>query len=340
MSDRSERDAATADAIELPTGGPTELPTEGPTLADVQAAAARIAPHAHRTPVMRSSAIDEILGATLHFKCENLQKVGAFKFRGACNTLLSLSDAEIENGIATHSSGNHGAAVSLAAQLRGTSSVVVMPSNTSAVKQAAVAHYGARIVHCEPNEESRTRTLDSIVEEEGRTLVHPFDDVRVIAGQGTAALEFIEQVPDLDVVITPVGGGGLLSGTAIAISALRPEIRIIGAEPAAADDTYRSFRAGHIIPVGVPDTIADGLRTTVGALTFPIISRHVEDIVRVSEESIVEAMRLTWQRTKLIIEPSAAVPLAALLEGLVEMRGARVGIILSGGNVDLDALPW
>jgi threonine dehydratase len=332
MNDRSQGDAGTADAI--------GSPTDGPTLADVQAAAARIAPHAHRTPVMHSTAIDEMLGASLHFKCENLQKVGAFKFRGACNTLLSLGDAEIENGIATHSSGNHGAAVALAAQLRGTSSVVVMPSNTSAVKQAAVAHYGARIVHCEPNEESRTSTLESIVAEEGRTLVHPFDDMRVIAGQGTAALEFLEQVPDLDVVITPVGGGGLLSGTATTVSALRPEIRIVGAEPAAADDTYRSFRAGHIIPVGVPDTIADGLRTTVGELTFPIIARHVEDIVRVSEESIVEAMRLTWQRTKLIIEPSAAVPLAALLESLVEIRGARVGIILSGGNVDLDALPW
>jgi threonine dehydratase len=313
---------------------------ESPSLADVQAAAARIAPHAHRTPVMRCSAIDEIVGASLHFKCENFQKVGAFKFRGACNTLLSLSDKQIENGIATHSSGNHGAAVALAAQLRGTSSVVVMPSNTSAVKQAAVAHYGARIVHCEPNEESRTRTLDTIIEGESRTLVHPFNDVRVIAGQGTAALEFVEQVPDLDIVMAPVGGGGLLSGTATAVAALSPRTRIIGAEPAAADDTYRSFRAGHIIPVGVPNTIADGLRTTVGELTFPIITRHVADIVRVSEEAIVEAMRLTWQRTKLIIEASAAVPLAALLEGAVDVRNARVGIIISGGNVDLDALPW
>ncbi|GMQ74904.1 MAG: pyridoxal-phosphate dependent enzyme [Gammaproteobacteria bacterium] len=311
-----------------------------PSLADVQAAAARIAPHAHRTPVMRCSAIDEMLGASLHFKCENLQKVGAFKFRGACNTLLSLSDKQVENGVATHSSGNHGAAVALAAQIRGTSSVVVMPSNSSAVKQAAVAHYGARIVHCEPNEESRTRTLEAIIEDEGRTLVHPFDDARVIAGQGTAALEFVEQVPDLDVVMAPVGGGGLLGGTATAVAALSPQTRIIGAEPAAADDTYRSFRAGHIIPVGVPDTIADGLRTTVGELTFPIITRHVADIVRVSEEAIVEAMRLTWQRTKLIIEASAAVPLAALLEGALDVRDARVGVIISGGNVDLDALPW
>ncbi len=311
-----------------------------PSLADVQAAAARIAPHAHRTPVMRCTAIDEMLGASLHFKCENLQKVGAFKFRGACNTLLSLSDKELENGIATHSSGNHGAAVALAAQLRGTSSVVVMPSNTSAVKQAAVAHYGARIVHCEPNEDSRNRILETILEEQGRTLVHPFNDLRVIVGQGTAALEFIEQVSDLDVVMAPVGGGGLLSGTATAVSALSPGTRVIGAEPAGADDTYRSFRAGHIIPVGVPDTIADGLRTTVGELTFPIITRHVADIVRVSEEAIVEAMRLTWQRMKLVIEASAAVPLAALLEGTLDVRDARVGIIISGGNVDLDALPW
>jgi len=311
-----------------------------PSLADVQAAAARIAPHAHRTPVMRCSAIDEMLGAALHFKCENLQKVGAFKFRGACNTLLTLGDEQIQHGIATHSSGNHGAAVALAAQLRGTSSVVVMPSNTSAVKQTAVAHYGARIVHCEPNEESRTRTLEAIIAAEGRTLVHPFDDARIIAGQGTAALEFVEQVPDLDIMITPVGGGGLLSGTATVVTALSPQTRIIGAEPAAADDTYRSFRAGHIIPVDAPDTIADGLRTTVGEVTFPIITRHVADIVRVSEEAIVEAMRLTWERTKLIIEASAAVPLAALLEGAVDVRDARVGIIISGGNVDLDALPW
>jgi threonine dehydratase len=311
-----------------------------PSLADVKAAAARIAPYAHRTPVIRCTAIDEMLGASLHFKCENLQKVGAFKFRGACNTLLSLADREGENGIATHSSGNHGAAVALAAQLRGTSSVVVMPSNTSAVKEAAVAHYGARIIHCEPNEESRTRTLEAILEDEGRTLVHPFDDVRVIAGQGTAALEFLEQVPDLDIIMAPVGGGGLLSGTATVVAALSPGTRIVGAEPAAADDTYRSFRAGHIIPVGVPDTIADGLRTTIGELTFPIIRKHVADIVRVSEDAIVEAMRLTWQRTKHVIEASAAVPLAALLEGTLDVRDARVGIIISGGNVDLDALPW
>jgi threonine dehydratase len=306
----------------------------------VQAAAARIEPYIHHTPIMRCSAIDEIVGASVHFKCENLQKVGAFKFRGACNTVLSLSEKEIENGIATHSSGNHGAAVALAARLRGTTAVVVMPSNTSAVKQAAVAHYGARIVHCEPNDESRRRTLEAIIAEEGRTLVHPFDDVRVIAGQGTAALEFLEQVPDLDIIMTPVGGGGLLSGTATVVAALSPKTRVIGAEPAGADDTYQSFRAGHIIPVGVPDTIADGLRTTVGELTFPIIARHVSDIVRVSEEAIVEAMRLTWQRTKLIVEASAAVPLAALLEGTVDVRDARVGIIISGGNVDLDALPW
>jgi len=302
---------------------------ESPSLADVQAAAARIEPYIHHTPIMRCSAIDEIVGASVHFKCENLQKVGAFKFRGACNTVLSLSEKEIENGIATHSSGNHGAAVALAARLRGTTAVVVMPSNTSAVKQTAVDHYGARIVH-----------LEAIIAEEGRTLVHPFDDVRVIAGQGTAALEFLEQAPDLDIIMTPVGGGGLLSGTATVVAALSPKTRVIGAEPAGADDTYRSFRAGHIIPVGVPDTIADGLRTTVGELTFPIIARHVSDIVRVSEEAIVEAMRLTWQRTKLIVEASAAVPLAALLEGTVDVRDARVGIIISGGNVDLDALPW
>ena len=198
---------------------------ESVSLADVQAAAARIEPYIHHTPIMRCSAIDEIVGASVHFKCENLQKVGAFKFRGACNTVLSLSEKEIENGIATHSSGNHGAAVALAARLRGTTAVVVMPSNTSAVKQAAVAHYGARIVHCEPNDESRRRTLEAILAEEGRTLVHPFDDVRVIAGQGTAALEFLEQVPDLDIIMTPVGGGGLLSGTATVVAASVSSVR-------------------------------------------------------------------------------------------------------------------
>jgi threonine dehydratase len=324
----------------MPKGGSPPVTDLAATLADVQAAAERISPYAHRTPVFRSTTIDERLGASLGFKCENLQKVGAFKFRGACNTVFSLSDEEIRHGVATHSSGNHGAALALAARLRGTTCVVVMPENTSAVKKAAVAGYGARIVSCEPNEASREQVLEEILEAEGATLVHPFDDPRVIAGQGTAALEFLEQEPELDVVMTPVGGGGLLSGTAITVTALSPRTRIIGAEPTGADDAYRSFRAGKLIPVGTPNTIADGLRTSLGELTFPIIRAHVSDIVCVSEEAIVEAMRLVWQRMKLVIEPSAAVPLGALLEGALDVRDARVGIILSGGNVDLDALPW
>ncbi|MDX1432747.1 MAG: pyridoxal-phosphate dependent enzyme [Gammaproteobacteria bacterium] len=311
-----------------------------PTLEDVRAAAVRIAPHARRTPVMRSSAIDEIVGASLHFKCENLQRVGAFKFRGACNTLFSLPDSEIAGGVATHSSGNHGAAVALAARLRGTSSFVVMPRNASRIKRAAVEHYGGRVIECEPGDAARDAALAEVVAAHGATVVHPFDDYRVIAGQGTAALELLEQVADLDLVVAPVGGGGLLSGTAVVVAGLGARTRVAGAEPAAADDTYRSFRVGERLPVDAPDTIADGLRTSVGALTFPIIKRHVSDIACASEAAIVEAMRLIWTRMKLVVEPSAAVPLAAILEGALDVGGARVAIMLTGGNVDLDSLPW
>ena len=337
MTDSINSRDATTDSAHDPSSARPRLAA---TLADVQAAASRIAPYAHRTPVIRCKGLDELVGASLYFKCENLQKVGAFKFRGACNTLFSLDDEAIAKGIATHSSGNHAAAVALAARLRGTTATVVMPENSSATKMAAVTDYGARIVTCEPNEKSREQRLQAIIEAEGRTLVHPFDDPRVIAGQGTASLELVEQVRDLDVVMAPVGGGGLLSGTATVLAALSPSTRVVGAEPAAADDTYRSFQAGYVIPVESPDTIADGLRTSLGELTFPIIKSHVAAIVRVSEEAIIEAMRLTWQRTKLVIEPSAAVPLGALLEGAYDVKDARVGIILSGGNADLDALPW
>ena len=311
-----------------------------PSVSEIRSAARRIEPYAHRTPVMTCAGLDELAGASLFFKCENLQKAGAFKFRGACNAVFSLTQAELERGVATHSSGNHGAALALAARLRATSAVVVMPKNSAAVKKAAVRYYGAEIIECEPNEASRHRVLEDVVRSRGCAFLHPFDDLRIIAGQGTAALELLEQIPDLDVVLTPVGGGGLLSGTAIVASETSSRIQVIGAEPEMADDALRSFEAGRIIAVEEPDTIADGLRTSLGELTFPVIRERVASIVTVSERAIASAMRLAWERMKLVIEPSAAVPLAAVLERRVAVAGRRVAIILSGGNVDLEGLPW
>ena len=311
-----------------------------PTLADVRRAAERIRPYAHRTPVLTCSSLDAMTGARLFFKCENFQKVGAFKFRGACNAVFSLSEEEARRGVATHSSGNHAAALSLAARLRGIPAHVVMPSTSRAIKQAAVAGYGGRIVLCEPTLASREATLEKVVAETGATVVHPYNDPRVIAGQGTAALELLEDVGDLDVVMAPVGGGGLLSGTAITVTAISPATRVVAAEPAGADDAARSMREGRIVPSVNPQTIADGLLTSLGTLTFAIIREQVDQIVTVSEAAIVTAMRHVWERMKVIIEPSSAVPLGALLQGAFEASGLRVGIILSGGNVDLGRLPW
>ncbi len=309
-------------------------------LDDIHAAAGRIAKHAHRTPVLRCASIDRILGAELYFKCENFQKVGAFKFRGACNAVACLSKEELKRGVATHSSGNHAAALELAAKLSGSSAHIVMPSNASAVKKAAVEGYGAKITYCEPTLEARESTLAQILEDEGRTLIHPYNDSRIIAGQGTAALELLEEVEDLDVLMAPVGGGGLLSGTSIAVSEALPSAKVIGAEPLNADDACRSMEAGEIQPSHDPQTIADGLLTSLGDLTFSIIRERCSGIVTASEESIIEAMRLVWERMKIIIEPSAAVPVAALLEKRGDIPGNRVGVIISGGNVDLDRLPW
>ncbi len=311
-----------------------------PTLDDVREAAARIRPHAHRTPTLTCGSLDRRAGATIFLKCENFQKVGAFKFRGACNAVFSLSDAEAARGVATHSSGNHAQALALAARLRGIPARVVMPSTAPAVKKAAVAGYGATITLCEPTLEAREATLAQVVRETGACLIHPYDDDRIIAGQGTAALELLEDHPDLDVVIAPVGGGGLLSGTAIAATALSPRIRVLAGEPEAADDAFRSLQAGRILPAGNPCTVADGLRTSLGQRTFPIIRDRVERIVTVSEAGIVEAMRYLWERAKILVEASSAVPVAALLGGKVDLAGLRIGVILSGGNVDLDALPW
>jgi threonine dehydratase len=311
-----------------------------PNLATIRAAAERIAPHAHRTPVLSSRYFDARLAARVVFKCENFQKVGAFKFRGALNAVLSLSDEEASRGVVTHSSGNHAQALALAATIRGISATIVMPENAPQVKRAAVADYGATIVLCQPTLAARERATEEVIRGSGATLIHPYNDARIIAGQGTAALELLEDLPGLDLVVAPVGGGGLLSGTAIAVRGVSSHARVLGAEPAGADDACRSLSAGHIIPVATPDTIADGLRTSLGDITFPILRELVDGILLVDDASIARAMKLVWERMKIVIEPSAAVPVAAILEHADRVAGKRVGVILSGGNVDLDRLPW
>jgi threonine dehydratase len=311
-----------------------------PSLEDIRQAHRRIEPFIHRTPVLTSGTIDRMAGGEIFFKCENLQKAGAFKIRGACNAVFSLSDDEAKRGVATHSSGNHAAALALAARWRGIPAHVVMPENSPHVKKLAVAGYGAEIVICKPTLEARERALAEVVARTGAAFIHPYNDLRVITGQGTAAIELCEQVQNLDLVVAPVGGGGLLSGTAVAVSLVSPKTAVIAAEPERADDAYRSFKSGHIVPSLDPNTIADGLRTSLGDLTFPIIQRYVKDIVLVSEEAIVDAMRCLWERMKILVEPSAAVPLGAVLSRRLDVAGRRVGLIVSGGNVDLDRLPW
>ncbi|PYK41266.1 MAG: serine dehydratase [Verrucomicrobia bacterium] len=306
----------------------------------IRAAHERIRAYIKRTPVMTSSRLDEASGASLFFKCENFQKIGAFKARGATNAVFSLDDAIARRGVATHSSGNHGAAVARAARLRGIPAHVVMPSNSAKVKVRAVESYGAHILFCEPTEEAREAACADVVKKTGATLIHSFDNEDVMAGQGTAVMELLEDVPDLDLVICPVGGGGLLSGTAVAAKSMRPRIKVIAAEPENVDDAAQSFRAGRLIQTEKKLTIADGLRTNVGAPNFAIIQRYVDDIVIVSEEAIISAMRTIWETMKIIIEPSAAVPYAAIVERKIDVAGKRVGIILTGGNVDLNALPW
>jgi threonine dehydratase len=309
-------------------------------LVAIRAAHARIRPHVHRTPVLTSRSLDAVAEAALFFKCENLQKVGAFKARGACNAVFSLDDAEARRGVVTHSSGNHGAAVAWAAVRRGIPAWVVMPENSAEIKKAAVQGLGATVRFCAPTLEARDTTCAAVQAETGALLVHPYDDWRVIAGQGTAALELLEEIPDLDAIITPVGGGGLLSGTAIASRGIKPSIHVYGAEPAGADDAWRSLQSGRIVPQTDPRTIADGLRSSLGVKTFAVLSTLVDAIGTTSEEAIVRAMRLTWDKLKLVIEPSSAVPLATLLERKLPVAGLRVGIVISGGNVDLDRLPW
>jgi threonine dehydratase len=310
------------------------------TISDIRNAARRIGPYIHRTPVLTNESLNQKVGAEVFLKCENMQKVGAFKFRGACNAVFSLTDDEAACGVCTHSSGNHAQALALAARMRGIPAYIVMPNNAPSVKKSAVAGYGGQITFCEPTLEARESTLERIRRDTGANVVHPYNDERVIAGQGTAVLELLEDVPDLDVIIAPVGGGGLLSGTAIAAKAMKNGIRVIAAEPEMADDAYRSMKSGEILPSVHPQTIADGLLTSLGTLTFPIVREHVEQIVTVSEHGIIDSMRFIWERVKIIIEPSSAVPVALLWEKKIDLSGLKVGVILSGGNVDLERLPW
>jgi threonine dehydratase len=314
--------------------------TKAIDLATILAAHERIQPHIHRTLVLTSERLDKSSGASLFFKCENFQKIGAFKARGATNAVFALDDATARRGVATHSSGNHGAAVARAARLRGVPAHIVMPLNSAKVKIRAVEGYGARVVFCEPTENAREVTCAEVIKKTGATLIHSFENDHVIAGQGTAAVELLEDIPELDVIICPVGGGGLLSGTGIAAKSMRLQIKVIAVEPANADDAAQSFRAGRRLVTEKKFTIADGLRTNIGERTFPIIRRYVDDIVTVSEEAIGSAMRTIWETMKIVIESSAAVPYAAIVERVIDVNGKRVGIILTGGNVDLDALPW
>ncbi len=311
-----------------------------PDYSDIEAAARRIAPFAHRTPVMNSAWFNHLTGAEVFFKCENFQRVGAFKFRGACNAIAALTSEQGRRGIVTHSSGNHGQAVALAARLHSYPATIVMPDNSARVKIAAVREYGAQVSLCRPGMASREAAVEEICRNSGALFIPPYDDPLVVAGQGTAARELLEAHPDLDFILVPVGGGGLLGGTAIAARHLAPKIRVIATEPKHADDAWRSFRSGRIEPAASTETVADGLRATLGRLNFAIMQQLVDEVITVEEPAIVSAMRAVWERMKIIIEPSCAVPVAALTEGLIEVAGRRIGVILTGGNVDLDHLPW
>ena len=311
-----------------------------PTLDDMKTARERIAPYIHRTPILTSRMLNELAGAELFFKCENLQKAGAFKARGASNAVFGLTDGQAARGVATHSSGNHGSCLSYAAGQRGIPCTVVMPRTAPQAKKDAVRGYGARVVECEPSTSSREAVFAEVVAETGAEFVHPYNDPRVIAGQGTCSAEMIEQVDGLDAVIAPIGGGGMVSGTCLTLSNLAPNVKIYAAEPAQADDAMRSFKAGHIIADDAPETVADGLKVPLKELTWHFVQRHVTDILTASDPEIIEAMKLIWKRMKIVMEPSSAVPLATILKNPDIFAGKRVGVIITGGNVDLDKLPW
>lgn len=306
-----------------------------PSLIELQESLLRIEPYVHKTPVLSSQLINEIAGAELFFKCENFQKVGAFKFRGAINAILQLSEEERAKGVATHSSGNHAQALALAAKMNNTKAYIVMPTSAPKVKSAAVADYGAEIIWCEPNLKSRETTLEEVVNRTGAVVVHPYDNHQVICGQSTASQELLRKINNLDIVITPVGGGGLLSGTALAVKYQYPDIKVIAAEPEGANDAYQSFKGGKLVPSKNPNTIADGLLTSLSERTFNIIGKYVDDIFTASDEEILTAMHLIWERMKIIIEPSSAVALAIVLKNKEYFTGKRIAIVISGGNVDL-----
>lgn len=316
------------------------MKTSFPTLADIRDAHERIQPFIHRTPILTSTAINEIAGCEIFFKCENFQKVGAFKARGAANAVLKLTDAQKAKGVATHSSGNHAAALARAAKVAGIPAFIVMPSSSPEIKKKAVKGYGGEIIECEPNLKARETTLEAVVAKTGATFIPPYDYMDVIEGQATCALELIEDQQGLDIIMAPVGGGGLLGGTALTAHYLNPNIQVIAGEPKGADDAFQSFHAGKIIPQSSPNTIADGLLTSLGKLNFELIQKYVTDILLTTDPQIIEAMRLIYERMKIVIEPSCAVPLAALLANQDRFAGKKVGIILSGGNVDLGKLPF
>lgn len=311
-----------------------------PNISDILAAHARIKPFIHETPVFTSTSINEIAGADIYFKCENFQRVGAFKMRGATNAVLSLTDEERSRGVATHSSGNHAQALALAALQFGINAHIVMPTNSPAIKVNGVRDFGGKIYFCEPSLKDREETLDKVVKETGATFVHPYNDLKVIVGQATAAKELLDETGELDVVMCPVGGGGLLAGAALYVKGSYSATRVIGGEPKGADDAYRSLQSGKIEPVVNPKSIADGLLTSLGDKTFPIIKEHVDEIVTVTDEEIVGAMKVVWERLKVVVEPSAVVPFAALLKEKEKYYGQRVGIILTGGNIDVNNLPF
>lgn len=310
------------------------------TYNDIEKAHQRISDHIHNTPILTSDSLDNELGSNLFFKCENFQKTGSFKIRGATNSILQLNDTEIKNGIITTSSGNHGAAVAFIADKIGTSSKIIMPNNTPKNKIENVQRYGGEIFYCEPNIKSREDTLEKMIQKSGGSIIHPYNDEKIIAGQGTAAKELIEKVPDLDAIICPVSGGGLLSGTLLTAKNLKPGIKVFGAEPENADDTYRSILNNKIMSNETTDTIADGLRAQVGTVTFPIIKENVDKILLVSEEMIISSMYMIWQRLKIIIEPSCSIVLAALMLNSNKFLNKKVGLILTGGNYDLKQIPW
>ena len=300
----------------------------------------RIKNHIHRTPILTSSSLNSIFGCELFFKCENMQKVGAFKFRGASNAVFSLNDNDLQKGVTTHSSGNHAAALALAAKLKNIPVYIVMPRTAPQIKKAAVEGYGGKIVFCEPTLQAREETLSKVVEETGAVFIHPFDNYSIIAGQATCAKEIYEELDGLDYIITPIGGGGLLSGTCLSTKYFSPDTKVIGAEPKGADDAFRSIRDGMIRPSVNPKTICDGLLTQLSNRTFSIIRNNVNKIITVDEESIIKAMRMIWERMKIIVEPSSAVTLAVILENKDLFASKRIALILSGGNVDLEKLPW